>query len=293
MRIFLYHGVRPENDHTSPDIRNKHVPERVFLWQIQQLKRRGPILSLPDVVSALREGRSLATNASVITFDDGYANNADVAAPILRSLNVPATFFITTDFIDQRLRLWVDRFELAFSRLHGTNLVADTTERERLKKLPTDERERALADLEQQAGTQNLTAPLHRAMTWAQVRKLIEDGFEIEAHTKTHPILTRCSPEQVSEEIIGSKRRIEQECGVSCEHFAYPNGQPDDWNNATQSIVKTAFTSCCTTVSRAVRSADDVFALPRITIDTGSQKGKFLFTVSGIRTALQRIKKWI
>ncbi len=291
MLVLLYHGVRPADDTVSPDIRHKHVPEAAFAHQLDILRRLYRIIPLREAVAALREGKPLATNACVITFDDGYANNAETAAPLLKARGMPATFFVTTDFIDHKMRLWVDRFEMAFSKLHGKDLAADTKERERLKKLPTDEREHLVTELERTAGTSDMIAPLHRAMTWDQVRALAADGFEIGAHTKTHPILSRCSSEQVREELAGSKAHIETELGRPCPHFAYPNGQPSDWNEEVLAAVKANFLSCCTTVGRFAGAKDDVYAIPRLTVDMGADLGKFILTVTGIRTMLQGIKR--
>ena len=292
MLVLLYHGVRPKGDTVSPDIRHKHVPEQAFAQQLDILKRSFKVIPLSEAVARLRDKKPLPKNACVITFDDGYANNAETAAPLLKARGLPATFFVTTDFIDGSMQLWVDRFELAYSKISaGTDPSGDAKERERLKKLPTDERERLVTELEQRAGTVGQTALLHRAMSWNQVRGLIRHGFEIGAHTKTHPILSRCSSEQIRDEVVGSKHKIEQELGRPCLHFASPNGQPDDWNDEVLSVIKQNFASLSTTISRFAKDGDDPFLIPRITIDTGEDMPKFLLTVSGIRTMLQGIKR--
>jgi hypothetical protein len=56
------------------------------------------VVSLSEQVSGCREGRGMGGTLS-ITFDDGYADNFEVAAPILRRLGLPATFFVATGFI--------------------------------------------------------------------------------------------------------------------------------------------------------------------------------------------------
>ena len=56
------------------------------------------VLSLSEQVAASKAGRDLGGSLS-ITFDDGYLNNFEVAAPILRRAGLPATFFVTTGFI--------------------------------------------------------------------------------------------------------------------------------------------------------------------------------------------------
>lgn len=293
MLVLLYHGVRPTRDILSPDIRHKHVPEYVFEWHMRILRRIFHVISLREAVAAIKAKSPLPWNTCVITFDDGYANNAEIAAPILKKYSLPATFFLTTEFVDQKMQLWVDRFENAFFKLHDHQPLADAKERDRLKKLPADQRERLLQELEQKAGTQQTKADLHRAMTWDQARALHADGFEIGAHTKTHPILSLCTKTDMQDELSTSKARIEKELQSPCIHFAYPNGQPSDWNNDVLAEVRTHFTSCCTTESRFASISDSEYAIPRLTIDMGDNIFKFLLTITGIRSMLQAIKRRI
>ena len=56
------------------------------------------VLSLADQVAGCRAGKNMGGTLS-ITFDDGYLDNIEIAAPILRRLGLPATFFVTTGFI--------------------------------------------------------------------------------------------------------------------------------------------------------------------------------------------------
>lgn len=289
MLVLLYHGVRPDDDQTSPDIRMKHLPRRAFERQMQFLKRFGIPVPLADVVKGLTDGTPLPTRGFCITFDDGYLNNAQVAAPILKKLGIPATFFVTTGFIDGTTRLWVDRFETAFTALPSSS-ETDATVRSRLKRLPPQERETILREMEERAGTASLVHPLHRPMTWEDVRSLVRDGFEIGAHTVTHPILSTLTDEVQQHEIETSKKRIEDETGQSCRSFAFPNGQPNDWNERTLDIIKDAgLTSSLTTVDGAVRRSDGAYCIRRTTIDTGDL-WKFALTVTGIRSTLHGLR---
>jgi peptidoglycan/xylan/chitin deacetylase (PgdA/CDA1 family) len=56
------------------------------------------VIPLSEQVAGCNAGRDMGGTLS-ITFDDGYLDNYEVAAPILRKLNLPATFFVTTAFI--------------------------------------------------------------------------------------------------------------------------------------------------------------------------------------------------
>ena len=295
MQILLYHGVRPQKDLISADIRQKHVPEATFRRQLAWLKQHGRCVSLESVLAMLRGEEPWDARAFAITFDDGYANNAAVAAPILKEHGMTATFFLTTGFLDGTHRLWVDRFETAFHKLAANQPAkdrarGDTKLREQMKRVPVEERERVLQQMEADAGP--VAWPdLYRAMTWDDARRLQNDGFTLGAHTITHPNLSRCSTEEQEAEIITSKQRIEKETGKPCLHFAFPNGQPGDWDETTLDIIRQAgFESCSTTVDGPVGRTSDPLLLPRITVDSGDDFLKFRLTVNGWRSKLRRLK---
>lgn len=293
MRILLYHGVRPSDDKVSPDIRKKHIPEAIFRKQIEYFARSYQPMSLSDVIDVLRDDRPLPRRGLCVTFDDGYENNATTAAPILKQYGVPAAFFVTTGFIDGTTRLWVDRFETAFSQLPKTGETDDDV-RSRLKRLTPQERDAQIEELERLAGTTHVVHPLYRPMTWDHIRSLANDGFEIGAHTVTHPVLTHCSMDEARREIRDSKQRIEDELRTPCRHFAYPNGQPGDWNDAVKRIVRDmGFISCLTTIDGPTKNGDDVFELKRTTIDTGDDFVKFRLTVSGLRSTIHKLRSAI
>lgn len=96
--VLLYHRV----NNVSSD--NLTTSERRFFEHMEVLRRHYPALGLSEAVAALRTGRYLGPNVVVITFDDGYADNHDVAAPILGHFGLPATFFVTAGLIETTRR---------------------------------------------------------------------------------------------------------------------------------------------------------------------------------------------
>ncbi len=92
--VLLYHRV---ND-LSRD--NLTTSTRRFAEHLSVLRRHYPVLSLSDALQAMRAGRYLGPNLVVITFDDGYADNHEAAAPILERFGLPATFFVTVGHVN-------------------------------------------------------------------------------------------------------------------------------------------------------------------------------------------------
>lgn len=96
-RILLYHRV----DSTENDPHLLCVSTKNFYDQIKYVKEKYRVVGLKDLVEELQSG-AIVQNTVSITFDDGYADNYYNALPILEKLKVPATFFISTDYIGKR-----------------------------------------------------------------------------------------------------------------------------------------------------------------------------------------------
>jgi peptidoglycan/xylan/chitin deacetylase (PgdA/CDA1 family) len=77
-------------------------PQR-FVEQIELLKRTVDLVSLEGIASAQSD-----PDLPAITFDDGYADVLIHAKPVLECFRVPATAFITTDFLDTKHEVWSD-----------------------------------------------------------------------------------------------------------------------------------------------------------------------------------------
>jgi peptidoglycan/xylan/chitin deacetylase (PgdA/CDA1 family) len=98
-------------------------------------------------------------------------------------------------------------------------------------------------------------------MTWADLGRAREAGFEIGAHTRTHPWLTSLDPDQLADEITGCVDRIVTEIGKRPRHFAYPYG---DLNDRVVRVARDTFELSVTTELRPVEKEDDHATLPRL-----------------------------
>jgi len=98
--ILMYHQVGPFASPSSHRAGYCHV--RRFAVQMAYLKRLGyAVIPLDDAVAGLFDGAPLPRRAVVLTFDDGYQNFAEHAAPILRRHGFPATVFLVAERIGQ------------------------------------------------------------------------------------------------------------------------------------------------------------------------------------------------
>ena len=220
--------------------------------------------------------------AAAITFDDGYADNAAVALPLLRDAGLPATFFIATGYLDGG-RMWNDTVIEAIrgcrrasldgtSLLLGTHTLASAADRRRaidaclalMKYRPAEERD-AQADL--LAEMAEVTPRRDLMMTPDDIRTLKQTGMQIGAHTVSHPILRKLPLAAARSEIEGSRARLEELCGDRVALFAYPNGRRgEDYDEEHVRLVRElGFDAAVSTHPGAASARSDLMQLPRFT----------------------------
>jgi peptidoglycan/xylan/chitin deacetylase (PgdA/CDA1 family) len=260
--IFTYHRVLERPDPLLPD-----EPDAAeFAWQMDWIAEFCRVLPLSEAVQRLSTG-TLPERAACITFDDGYANNHDVAMPILVRRGLTATVYVTVDAIERGV-MWNDLVIEAHRQRNGTGngsaAAAIAATLDELKYRPLEERWGAAAELYRQ---KTGAGPPRLMMTSDRVRAMARAGFEIGAHTVNHPILKRQSLEQARREIHGSRDWIADLLGAAPKSFAYPNGRPGrDYDQTHARLVQEAgFESAVSTHWNCARVGSDRFQLPRVT----------------------------
>lgn len=295
VRILLYHRF-PASARRSLEAQCAH------------LRRHYNLVSLSEVGAWLRGEGRLAPNSLAVTVDDGYRDFYSTAYPVFTACRIPVTVFLATDFLDRKCWLWVDRIEYAFrlTRLRTVALVL-SGERKEFALDSGDQRYVATATVKSAAkkmtNEAKLALVLHdlpdllqvtlppeppeefAPLSWDEVRQMHADGIDFGAHTKTHPILSSLgSHSHLSEEILGSKRRIEDELGRTVLHFSYPNGTWPDLNSTVMDIVKSGGFETAVTAQGGVNFKKvDPFLLRRNTVESQSAEALFGRYATGFR----------
>ncbi|WP_437202614.1 polysaccharide deacetylase family protein [Planctomicrobium sp. SH664] len=257
-----------------------------FDRQIGFLKKHFDLLNVEDLDDHFHQANSRGV---MVTFDDGYRDNYEIALPVLKRHGAPATFFITSGFLDQRLIAWWDEIAWMLHTSSASQLPAfsdsatplsleSSQDREAsivrilriYKSLPAERTPAFLENLGQAAGTGRCPQSVADSMwmTWDMVRELHEAGMDIGGHTVSHPVLANTDPASQQREILQSKQRIEQEIGAPITAFSYPVGQPDSFTLQTKQLLHEAgyqwafsfFGGFCQSAHR------DRFALPRVAV---------------------------
>lgn len=273
--VLLYHRVaRLERDPHGLAV----TPER-FAAHCEVLRRRAEVVRLLDANPLRRQ--------VAITFDDGYADNAIEARPILAAAGLPATFFITAGRIGQSGEAWWDLLEqivlasaptsdaLEFDTA-GSPLWVDLRSpaaRERaywalfwrLRPLPPTMIQPMLFSVSHRWQSQTEHRATHRWMTTDELRLLAETpNIDVGAHTLTHPLLASLPAEEQQQEIAGSRALLEQMTGAAPVLFSYPHGSPDAFNDVTVGLVRDAgYRIACVATRGTVRAGSDPLRMPR------------------------------
>lgn len=262
-RVLMYHRF-------SRDGEGDGLPVDVFEMQMKLIAEKFNPIPLASLADSRNKINELPDNPVIITVDDGYRDFYDLAYPILKKYNLPATIYITVYFIDQKIWLWPDKISYVLNLAKAPELKinynddVDTYYFEsegnkgnawkliigKCVSMTPDERDGYIHELacSAEVSLPDIPPREYAGMTWRQVRELSDSGIDIGAHTCNHPILSKIPDEQLNDEIDGCKRRIEANIGRNVNHFCYPNGRREDYNQKVKNMIiasgyKTAVTS--------------------------------------------------
>ncbi len=300
--ILMYHGFTDRPSDGIVNYQGNRLQQDSFRRQLSFLREHANLVTLRQVVASLSGGPALPDYAVALTIDDGYESVYTLGFPVLREAKAPATLFVATQFVDERVPLWPDRLEHAFAVAPGDAAAR----RKRLKGLQVkakdllpDAREALIAPVEKELGRKlilDASAPEnYRALSWTQTKEMSDSGLvEIGSHTHTHTISTLLGADGFKQELARSKALIEQNVGRPCDLFCYPNGDYDDFSGETTAALKASGLLCgLTTVAGFVKPGSDPYTMLRFGTDDRDSFEKFRMTFSLGRNLLQGVKRSI
>ena len=269
LAILLYHGVVRRRLEVADFC---FITDEELRRQLDVLRRRFRIVSLEEGVRLLDAGE-LDEPTAVITFDDGFENNLEVALPALREAGAPATIFVCTDLLDSARVPWYCRLHDAITRTARRELEWDGARwslegnaarkaaadrlKNGLKRLPQSELEAAVDEiarrLDADAGAPD---PRFRMLTRAAMREMARGGLiDFGAHTGSHAILSRLTAAEKSSEIERSVSEVSAITGAPCRTFAYPNGRFEDYDGASLDLLRRAGVTVAVTAEKGWNDA--------------------------------------
>lgn len=237
LRVITYHRIGDRT--SSPDLDPALVSANpdAFRRQMEHVRRWYRPVTLAEIVEAFREQRPLPPRSVHVTFDDAYRDFKELAWPILRALEIPATVFVPTAYAGNRDRsFWWDRLHRARSdRLgfreslqdaaaeHDVHAVGEQL-RTALRMLPHDQTERFVDRVCATRESGGGRAAASDVLGWDELRDLQDEGVTFGTHTRHHVALSTADPDRVREEIRDSLQDLDRELSGRRWAIAYPYG---------------------------------------------------------------------
>lgn len=240
VKILLYHDVDDDN----------------FDNQINYLNKNYNIISLEEMLKKINSGIELM-NTFVITFDDGLKDNFKLLNTI-KKYKIKPTIFIT-GYINTNNKFW-------FNNFNQDDLIKllNMTNAERLNFLINN----LPANQVNQRESLNL-------IEIDQMKKFVD----FQPHTISHPNLTKCSYDEINQEIIDSVNLVYKITGNKPIAIAPPFGI---YNQTVIECVKKINLKCCLTIKPGINfNCDDLYSLKRIGIPKSCDMNEFIIRIDG------------
>jgi peptidoglycan/xylan/chitin deacetylase (PgdA/CDA1 family) len=303
IRNFLFHRVNPQRDKLWD-------PMSVELFDkcINFISKNYDVVQFEELVFTAQY-MSSSKKIATIMFDDGYKDNIEFAAPILKKYNVKGSFYVVTDCIDKNIPTWTHLIEhlFQFTSMKNIEIDFDFLPRElKVKKLLNYEdrikyvtklkpylkllsHERRQLVLDRITATYVDTELPKLMMNWQDLRKLQQEGHYIGSHTVSHCMLgTMDNEDDIYTELSSSGKRIEEELGNFPLTISYPVGS---FNKATKELAIKAGYKFGLAVQQNIHNPkkEDLFEVSRIELYNES----WLKTRLRITNTLEKIKSII
>lgn len=298
---FLFHRVNPKRD-------KMWDPMDVALFSkcVNYITRNFDVVLFEDYMF----NNTIKSNKiASIMFDDGYEDNFFYAAPILKSYNCKASFYVVTNSIDKNIPIWTYLIDKLFEKTTKSAINMNFSflspklrvdkletgeERVRyvrklkpfLKTISNNQREIIVNRIIETYTDVKITGEM---MNWDQLRQLQSDGHYIGSHTLSHPVLGMIQDNTTTrEELFLSGEKIKNELGYFPLSISYPVGS---CNDTVKKIAEDAGYKIGLAVNQKTYDPDkdDFFEVPRMELYNES----WLKTKLRISNKIEKIRRFI
>lgn len=290
--VLMYHRVLPENrqrDVFSADA--IVVTPETFELHMKFLRRFCNPVSIQEFRAMMYGEAPWRPRTCLVTFDDGWFDNASYALPILERSRVPATVFVATGYVGTDDTFWQERLMRLLHAAHGLGersrplfeelqaghllQIANGEVRKELRALITSWKTLSRNDVNaligrveehlRAHGIDNPGVGTDRFMNWQETASLARSGLvAVESHAHSHTPLTAIEHAAVRNELVESRQQLQAQLGKPVRYLAYPNGNHD---LAIAGIAREAgYELAFTTESGLVYPGDDPLRVRRINI---------------------------
>ena len=263
--IGLHRVLSPDDPRWNEAIPDYVVPAALFEKYVEFFAAHYNVVDVDQVLDCRRGGAPLPDWALLITFDDGWADTAEVAMPVLERAGMPAVVFVAATAVGRAAGFWQERWYSAWlgHQCSAASFASVWTSAAGAEPVPSDAlaapaafyaliehlelvdagaRERLLVDF--RGGAAEPVVKLAHMATSEQILDLDRGGIRIGGHGNTHTRLTEVA--DVDAELIESRRRLNQLLGTSdaVKTMSFPHGRYN--RQAVQRARAAGFELCCT-----------------------------------------------
>jgi len=257
--VLNYHRIgNPDEDLFDPGVFSATADQ--FDFQISYLKRHVSLVTLEEALAYIDGTIKEKTSRCrvLITFDDGYLDNYNVAFPILRSHGVQGVFFLATSMVGSCQIPWWDhiaylvktarkrRFCLSYPSdlaidLDVNGLTQSLQVILRSYKRPENlDSDRFIHELGKAAMGDDLPGTIRRFLNWDEASEMSQSGMKIGSHTHSHRVLSQLTPDRQFQELSVSRTILKEQLGVEADVLAYPVGGKHCFTDQTRRAAQDA-----------------------------------------------------
>ncbi|RKF14383.1 polysaccharide deacetylase family protein [Alginatibacterium sediminis] len=228
-----------------------------FALHLDYYKQHYRVIDMAQLLDLINSDSVIDEPLALITFDDGYCDNYSQAFPLLKQRSLSASFFVSTDYIDESQLPWWDEIAWLLKNtqqktvfLEGwqqaISIVGSNEEdliRQVLREVKSNQTlglQKQLQQLRTELVTQTIDAELYRElfMSWDQLREMQDAGMHIGSHSASHEILAYLDEKHQYHELYQSYKRIQQELQPTIASLAYPVGNAASFSPETERTAK-------------------------------------------------------
>lgn len=255
--IFNYHRIKSLNTRTPFD-EGVFGPDSTRLQsELEWINKETRVLSEEELIDIVYKKKKIKEICSLVTFDDGYRDNFDIAYPMLKNLGIPAIFFIPTYHLTERKVGWWDivaylikEFQkcptakrFIFEGVEYRDLRADQLIKYFIGQIKSMNASEINGYLIRLSETLNIPFPdsqlqSDELMNCEQIKILSQNGMTIGSHSHDHSILSKQDGSTLKKQLEKSIEILERVISKKINSIAYPVGGYQHFDETTKNISK-------------------------------------------------------
>ncbi|MCP5185804.1 MAG: polysaccharide deacetylase family protein [Pseudomonadales bacterium] len=320
LTVLTAHGVVPPASQLPWQPLREQVDVETFARQIDVISQHHEWVDLDGALRHLR-GEHRYRNPVLMTFDDGYRNNLDIALPVLEAQGIKPLLFVTTGYLNNARPFWFDRFDYVIQQIDRPwTLRVDTREftfrpgvasqmarvyqqlRGYAKRKGWEDHEfhdffsDACRELESYTG-KSLAAiqaddPWSATVSGEQLRDAVHrNAIDVGSHTIDHMRIDKLNPQDRMRQLVESRRILEEITGKPCISFCYPNG---DWDHqSTVDVAQAGYQIAFSVDGGLNRPGTNLYTIRRVFVPTRFSEAQVEALSCGALSLKENFNNWL